>query len=221
MRSGGTIDATLELALPSTAGSRPASRWRPCSARLGAQVLVERGDAVVVEARRDGAEHRQRLGVGAEELPVAGQLAAHVAERVLGAAALELVDHHRVGEVEHVDLLELAGRAELGRHHVERHVAVLDDPGVALPDAGRLDDHEVEAGRLDRRRWRRRAPRAPRCSRGWPSSGRTPAAARPRSCGCGRRAARRRRAAGWGRWPAPRRGPCPPGRAGPGGSARR
>ena len=77
---------------------------------------------------------------------VAGQLPPHVAQGVLGAAALELVDHDRVGEVEHVDLLELAGGAELRRHHVQRQVAVLDDPGVALADARGLHDHEVEPG---------------------------------------------------------------------------
>ena len=31
--------------------------------------------------------------------------------------AIELVDGHEIGEVEHVDLLELAGGAELRRHH--------------------------------------------------------------------------------------------------------
>ena len=57
-----------------------------------------------------------------EGLAVARHLAADVAERVLGAASLELVDHHEVGEVEHVDLLELRRRAVLGRHDVDRHV---------------------------------------------------------------------------------------------------
>ncbi len=75
-----------------------------------------------------------------------GQLAPHVAEGVGPAAALELVDGHRPGEVEHVDLLQLRGRAELGRHHVEREVDVGHDRGVALPDARCLDDDQVEAG---------------------------------------------------------------------------
>ena len=42
-----------------------------------------------------------------------------VAQRVTGAAALELVERHHVGEVAHVDLLQLGGGAELGRHHVQ------------------------------------------------------------------------------------------------------
>ncbi len=76
------------------------------------------------------------------------------------------------------------------------------DRGVALPDAGRLDDHEVEAGGLctpaidvgERRRAPRRRPR------GWPASGRTRRSrVDARSSGCGRRAGRRRRAGGSGR----------------------
>jgi hypothetical protein len=53
---------------------------------------------------------------------VALHLLGHVAQRVGGALAVELVDGHELGEVEHVDLLQLAGGAELGRHHVHRHV---------------------------------------------------------------------------------------------------
>ena len=109
-------------------------------AEQGAQVLVERGDAVVVEGRGAGAEDRHVLGPRAERLPVADELAADVAHRVLGAAPLELVDRDDVGEVEHVDLLQLRGRAELRRHDVQRHVDVGHDRRVTLADAGRLDD---------------------------------------------------------------------------------
>ena len=113
------------------------------------EVLVERGDAVVVERRGAGAEDRHVLGPLAERLAVADQLAADVAHRVLGAAALELVDRDDVGEVEHVDLLELAGRAELRRHDVQGGVDERHHGRVALADAGRLDDDQVEAGRLE------------------------------------------------------------------------
>jgi hypothetical protein len=116
-----------------------------------AQVLVERGDALVVEGRGGRAEHRHVLPGRAELLAVAHELAADVAAGVLGAAPLELVDRDGVGEVEHVDLLELRRGAELGRHHVQRAVDERHDRGVALADAGRLDDHEVEPGRLEHR----------------------------------------------------------------------
>ena len=77
---------------------------------------------------------------------VAAPLLAHVAQRILGAALLELVQHHELGEIEHVDLLELARRAVLAGHHVDRHVDEVGDLGVALADAGGLDQHQVEAG---------------------------------------------------------------------------
>ena len=125
--------------------------------------VVERGHAVVVEARGDGAEHRHRLGLDAEGLVVALHLLAHVAQRVLRAAAVELVDGDEVGEVEHVDLLELARGAELRRHHVERRVDERHDRRVALADARGLDDDQVVARRPCTRRSRRRSPPRSRC----------------------------------------------------------
>ena len=79
---------------------------------------------------------------------IAPPLLAHVAQRVLGAALLELVEHDHVGEVEHVDLLELARRAVLAGHDVQRQVDQVDDLGVRLTDARGLDDDQVEAGEL-------------------------------------------------------------------------
>ena len=75
---------------------------------------------------------------------------AHVAQRIGCALAVELVDRHEVGEVEHVDLLELRGRAELGRHDVQRHVDQRHDRRVTLADAGGLDDDQIEARDLAR-----------------------------------------------------------------------
>ncbi len=112
-------------------------------------MVVERGDAVVVEPGGRGAEDRHVGGLLAERLAVAHHLPADVAQRVRGAAALELVDRDDVGEVEHVDLLQLRGGAELRRHHVQRGVDERHDRGVALADAGGLDDHQVEAGGLE------------------------------------------------------------------------
>ena len=113
---------------------------------LPAEVLVQGGDAVVVEPGRDRAEHRHVGRVPVERLAVADHLAGDVAEGVLGASTFELVDRHRVGEVEHVDLLQLRRGAELGGHHVQRHVGDGGDLRVALADAGGLDDDQVGAG---------------------------------------------------------------------------
>ena len=51
----------------------------------------------------------------------------------------------KLGEVEHVDLLQLARGAVLARHDVQRQVHEVDDLGVGLADAGGLDDDQVEA----------------------------------------------------------------------------
>ena len=106
--------------------------------------LIECGDAVVVEARRDGAVHRRFVRRLLEKLAIALILLAHVAQRVGGAFAIELVDGDEVGEVEHVDFLELARRAELGRHHIQRRVDVRHDRRVALADTRGLDHDQVE-----------------------------------------------------------------------------
>ena len=81
-----------------------------------------------------------------KHLAIALILLAHVAQRIRSALAVELVDRDKVGEVEHVDLFELARRAELGRHHVERDVDQWHDRGVPLADAGGLDGDQIEAG---------------------------------------------------------------------------
>ena len=125
----------------------------PVAAGFFIEPRTERGeqpvDARIVEAARDRRKHRHFV-VGPRELDaVAPPLLAHVAQRVLGAALLELVERDQVGEVEHVDLLELAGRAVLAGHHVHRHVDQVDDLRVALADARRLDDDQVEARVLE------------------------------------------------------------------------
>ncbi len=111
-----------------------------------AQVREHPGQTRIVELagnrRIDG-----HVLIGALERDVVAlPLLAHVAQRILGAALVELVDDDDLGEVEHVDLLELARGAELARHHVDGHVDQVDDLRVALADAGGLDHHEVEAG---------------------------------------------------------------------------
>ena len=111
-------------------------------------VVVERGDAVVVERGRGRAEHRHVVRLLIERLAVADELSADVAQGILGSASLELVDGDDIGEVEHVDLLQLRRGTELRRHHVHRAVDERDDAGVALADARGLDDDEVEAGGL-------------------------------------------------------------------------
>jgi hypothetical protein len=110
--------------------------------------LIKRGDAVVVEARSHGAEDRHFRGTLTEGLVVALILLAHVAQGVIGALAVEFVDGHEIGEIEHVDLLELRRGAELGRHHIQRGVDQRHDGRVALTNPRGFDDHQIEAGQL-------------------------------------------------------------------------
>ena len=77
---------------------------------------------------------------------VADPLPTHLPEGVVGATAVELVDGHGIGEVEHVDLLELRGGPVLRCHHVEGEVGDIDDAGITLADARGLDDDQVETG---------------------------------------------------------------------------
>ncbi|MDT4845104.1 hypothetical protein FQZ97_790810 [compost metagenome] len=116
--------------------------------QAGFERLVERGHTVVVEARGHGAEDRHLLGWCGPGLAVALHLLGHVAQRVAGALAIELVDGDELREVEHVDLFELAGGAELGGHHIHGHIHMRHDGRVALADAGGLDHDQVEAGHL-------------------------------------------------------------------------
>ena len=47
-----------------------------------------------------------------------------------------------------MSIFELACRTVFGSHHVHRRVDVLHDRRIALPDARRFDDHQIEAGNL-------------------------------------------------------------------------
>src|SRR5579859_30922 len=55
------------------------------------QAVIERGDAVIIEARGDGTEHRHRRRIDAEHFAVALHLLAHVAQRVEPALGSNLL----------------------------------------------------------------------------------------------------------------------------------
>ena len=149
----------------STSSHRARIRDRP--ARLAARLRIEQArerveqpvDPGIVEPARDRRKDRD-LGIGRFMVGViAPPLLAHVAQRILRAALLELVERDQLGEIEHVDLLELARGAVLARHHVHRHVDQVDDLRVALADACRLDHDQVEPGALEQVDACRPAPR--------------------------------------------------------------
>ena len=76
---------------------------------------------------------------------VALHLLGNIAKGVRRALAVELVDRDEVREVEHVDLLELARRAVLRRHHIQAEIHLRHDRRVALADARGLDDDDIKA----------------------------------------------------------------------------
>ena len=79
---------------------------------------------------------------------VARKLLSDMLECIQGLFLLELVDHHHIGEVEHVDLLQLRRRSELRGHDIDGSVAHLGDGGVALADTAGLHDDKVIARSL-------------------------------------------------------------------------
>ena len=117
-------------------------------AQQPAQVGEHPADARIVELAGNGRIDRYVLVLDVERDPVALPLLAHVAQRILGAAAVVLVEHDQLGVVEHVDLLQLTGRAVVGGHHVHREIDQVHDLRVGLADAGGLHDHQVEVQRL-------------------------------------------------------------------------
>ena len=88
---------------------------QPCRQRL-----IQRGYAIIIETRRHGAKHWHVFGFFREPLTVTLVLLAHVAQRIFRALAVELVDRHEIGKIQHVDFFQLRRRAEFWRHHIQR-----------------------------------------------------------------------------------------------------
>ena len=112
----------------------------------GDECPVEAVGPGIVEVGGDGEEDREPLDIGPEGEAVPLVLLADVAQRIGGALLVRLVDRHQVGEVEHVDLLQLGGGAVLRSHHVHREIGEVDDLGVGLADARGLQENDVESG---------------------------------------------------------------------------
>ncbi len=119
---------------------------RQAVAQQPAQIGEHPGHPGIVELARDGRVDRHPVVVQVELEPVALPLFPNVAQGVLGPALFVLVQDHHLGVIEHVDLLELAGRAVVGGHHVDRKIDQVDDLGIGLADAGGFDQHQAETG---------------------------------------------------------------------------
>ena len=67
----------------------------------------------------------------------------HVPAGILGALAVELVDGHGFGKIQHIYLFQLTGGAELRRHHVQGNIHQGNDPRITLADTRCFDDYQV------------------------------------------------------------------------------
>ena len=76
---------------------------------------------------------------------IALKLLLHITQGIEGTPFVEFVEGNQIGEIEHIDFFELGGGAVLGRHHIQAHIAVLDDFGIALTNTRCFEDDEVEA----------------------------------------------------------------------------
>ena len=148
MRAAGTTGVWLVLWRTATTGRRPSCSARPSSARRGLSAWY----SAVTPSSLKRAAMVPNTGISSGFLPQASLLRwtclATSRRASSRALAVELVDRHELGEVEHVDLLELAGGAELRRHDVHRDVDQRHDGGIALADARGFHHDQVEAGGL-------------------------------------------------------------------------
>ena len=74
-------------------------------AQLGQHGLKQRGYAIIVKAGGNGGENRHLLGRGGKCPLVTLILLAHIAQGIFSAAAVKLVDSHKMRKIKHVDLL--------------------------------------------------------------------------------------------------------------------
>ena len=110
-----------------------------------AQIAEHPAHARIIELRGDGRIHRHVLVFHLERHAVALPLLAHVAQGVFRAASVEFIQYHQLGVIEHVDFFQLAGRAEVGGHHIHGEIDQIDDFGIALSDTGGFHDDQIEA----------------------------------------------------------------------------
>ena len=105
------------------------------AAQLISDRVIKRGDAIIVKARGLGAKDRHLVGAGGPLTTVALDLLTDIAQRVLCATAVEFVNGNEVGEIQHVNLLQLACGAILGCHDIQASVNQRHDGRVTLANA--------------------------------------------------------------------------------------
>ena len=82
-------------------------------------MAVKLVDTGIVKLGSYTSENRHVFGGYIPQIPVSLNLFSHIAEGIEGASLVKFVDGDDIGEVEHVNFLELRGCAEFGRHNVQ------------------------------------------------------------------------------------------------------
>ena len=216
-----TEAASVEVR-PATAGSTPSARGSPAAPSSPARCWYRAVTPLSLKRGRAGPEHRHVLRPGAERGPVADQLRGTrraARRRAPRRSNLLIATTSAKSSMSIFSSCDAAPNSGVITYSATS--ASGDDRRVALPDAGRLQDHQVVAGGLARADDGLDVLRQFAARPGWPASGRTRGRRRGRSSGSGRRAARRRRGAGSGRRRGRRCAACPAGRCATGGRARR
>src|ERR1035441_3557235 len=89
---------------------------------------------------------RNRSATGPKSSSLYAGLPGLMFARIVGSPSIELVDRHHVGEVQHVDLLQLGGGPVFGCHDVQGYIRDVHHRGVSLSDARGFHNDEIESG---------------------------------------------------------------------------
>ena len=110
------------------------------------QCAIQTVHTGIVKLRCDGTEHRHLIHLRFKQFMVPLKLLPHVAQRIQSTAFVKLIQSHHVGIIEHIDFLQLRGRAIFGRHYIQSHITVLGNHRITLTDSTRLYHNQIVPG---------------------------------------------------------------------------
>ena len=99
--------------------------------------------------RGNGANDWQVFVGSFPQVVVALELLPHIANGIQRAAFVKFIDGNDIGKIQHVNFFKLRRGSKFRCHEVQGHVAVVHDLGVALANAARLQNDEVELTGLE------------------------------------------------------------------------
>ena len=79
---------------------------------------------------------------------VALNLLLYIPQCILPPSFIKFVHRDEVGKIQHVDFFELGSRSVFRRHNIERYIAVIDNFGIALADAGGFQEDQIKVRSL-------------------------------------------------------------------------